>query len=67
MVGGDFQEFRGVIKPVYLVQDDPLALKLIEERFGILQSAAGTGKLAIEVFNAGQALAEDRLAGPPDA
>jgi len=44
---------------VNLIQDDALPPAAFQERLRVLQQAADPGPLAIEIFDVGEALAED--------
>jgi hypothetical protein len=61
------QELGRIRQPVDLVEHDALTAETPKERLGILHEPTLARKLAIEVLDVGQRLAEGGLTGAADA
>jgi len=66
VVGGDLQQFGGIIQTMYFVKDNSLPAYCVQESFRIFHHPANAGQLAIEVLNIWKALAKIRFADAPD-
>ena len=67
MVGRDLQQLGGVAEAMDLVEDEALPPPRTQELLWIIHQPPRPRQLAVEVFDPVEALAQERLAGPPHA
>ena len=61
MIGCNLEQFRWVLQPVDLIQNNPLARQTVEKALGVEHHLSDARQFAVEILDVREALAQARL------